>query len=82
MGAGLEERRDDPGDGFANARYFAKPVLRYQVFDWLGQQRHTVGCPQIGFCAVRIATIKHGPAAKLLEQAGDVGSVGRRHGCE
>ena len=77
MGAGLKSVVITAA--IANAWYFAEPISRYQFSDRLCQHRHTIGRPQIGFCTVRIATIKHGSAAKLFEQGSDVESVRRSH---
>jgi hypothetical protein len=74
--------RDNLRDRFSDARYFSQAILRNQSADWLGEKCKTLGCLQIGFRSVRIATIEHRPSAKLVEDTRYVGRFQVSHSCQ
>jgi hypothetical protein len=70
---------DDLRNGLANPWYFTQAILRNEVPDGFGKKSHVFGRSQVSSRPVRIPSIEHGPAAKLIEQACYLGGIHFRH---
>src|SRR4029450_13955354 len=79
MGARCVEFGNTFGNCLADAGYLCQSIFGYERPEGLGEERNVLSRPQVGLCTVRIATVEHGPSAKLIEQTRYLTGISIRH---